>query len=68
MIVASLTAKDLMSVGVLRAFLDTKDAKLEEERAWLQEMGVDCVLSETTFLGCCKRRAHPEHPHHQLHI
>ena len=41
------------SVDVLRAFLDTKDAKLEEERAWLEEMGVDCVLSDAAFLGWC---------------
>ncbi|KAF7981724.1 hypothetical protein HWV62_32321 [Athelia sp. TMB] len=44
------------SVNVLRAFLDTKDAKLEEERAWLQEMGFDCVLSNTAFLGWCVAR------------
>ncbi|KAF7968808.1 hypothetical protein HWV62_29284 [Athelia sp. TMB] len=45
------------SVDVLRAFLDTKDAKLEEERAWLQEMGVDCVLSDAAFLGCLAANA-----------
>ncbi|KAF7966038.1 hypothetical protein HWV62_40441 [Athelia sp. TMB] len=45
------------SVEVLRAFLGAKDAKLEEERAWLQEMGVDCVLSDAAFLGCLAANA-----------
>jgi hypothetical protein len=39
------------SVDVLKDFLDKKDTKLQEERAWLLETKVDCVLSDAAFLG-----------------
>lgn len=39
------------SVDVLKAFLEKKDIKLEDERAWLVDTKVDCVLSDAAFLG-----------------
>lgn len=39
------------SVDVLKAFLEKKDVKLEEERRWLTEIKADCVLSDAAFLG-----------------
>lgn len=41
------------SIDVLKAFLDKKDTKLQQERAWLVETKVDCVLSDAAFLGWC---------------
>ncbi|TCD72001.1 hypothetical protein EIP91_000133 [Steccherinum ochraceum] len=45
------------SVEVLRAFLKEKDRKIEEEKAWLQSIGADCVLSDAAFLGCAAANA-----------
>ena len=35
----------------MKAFLETKDLKLKEEKEWLVEIGADCVLSDAAFLG-----------------
>ncbi|KAG6902827.1 hypothetical protein C0995_010712 [Termitomyces sp. Mi166 len=40
------------SVEVLRSFLSRKDAILETERRWLEEIGAHGVLSDAAFLGC----------------
>ncbi|KIM84213.1 hypothetical protein PILCRDRAFT_403319 [Piloderma croceum F 1598] len=45
------------SVDVLKAFLEKKDTKLEDERAWLVDTKVDCVLSDAAFLGCLAANA-----------
>lgn len=40
------------SVQVLEEFLAKKDAMLDRERAWLTDIGANCVLSDAAFLGC----------------
>lgn len=39
------------SVEILRGFLKEKDKKIEDEKAWLQAIRADCVLSDAAFLG-----------------
>jgi hypothetical protein len=36
---------------VLKAFMDGKEETIREEVEWLKEEGVQCVLSDATFLG-----------------
>ena len=36
---------------VLKSFLEQREQTLEEEATWLKEAGVECVLSDATFLG-----------------
>lgn len=38
---------------VLDGFLATREQTLKEEIAWLEEAGIDAVLSDATFLGWC---------------
>jgi len=45
------------SIEVLRSFLDQKDEFLEREVAWLKSTNVDCVLSDSAFLGCLAANA-----------
>ena len=33
--------------------MSKKVQKVEEEAQWLQEIGVDCVLSDAAFLALC---------------
>lgn len=36
---------------VLSTFLDQREGILEEEERWLRQEGIECVLSDATFLG-----------------
>lgn len=39
------------TVDVLTEFLGKRDAQLAVEKAWLEQQGIECVLSDATFLG-----------------
>ncbi|EPQ54215.1 hypothetical protein GLOTRDRAFT_94554 [Gloeophyllum trabeum ATCC 11539] len=45
------------SIDVLKAFMDEKDRKVEQEVQWLQANRIDCVLSDAAFLGCLAANA-----------
>ncbi|KAG5637484.1 hypothetical protein H0H81_004407 [Sphagnurus paluster] len=45
------------SVDVLKSFLSRKDAILEGERRWLEEVKAHAVLSDAAFLGCLAAKA-----------
>lgn len=36
---------------VLKSFLEAREETLKEEVEWLKQEGVECVLSDATFLG-----------------
>ena len=39
------------TVEVLKSFMEKREGRLQEEEAWLRANGVECVLSDATFLG-----------------